>query len=254
MDNLLESVEDMVTTSGWREKTEYNNFGDDELNGWEVYIDDELMPIAPPNIKTKINNQNNTINLLNGQELNLINKPGLTNLDMNIRLPSHYEPHVVNFQPQQYYLDLFERLKLPKDEEEKYFSVVILRNNPNFELTTTYFKKMTLEDYELEEDYGEGYDIIVSLKLKQYIPPKEKIVDVKAEDDKGKATITKTVKKESDRPAAKGKEIKVEKGDTLISIAQRELGKSDRETINQIAKKNEIANPNLIKPGQKVVL
>lgn len=240
MYGLIPSLDDMVRINGYVEN-EY------ELNGWEVYINEELMPIAPPNIKTKINNQNKTINLLSGQELNLINKPGLTDLDLSLRLPSHDEPHVINFKPQQYFLDFFEKLKM----EGKYFQVVILRKHATFELTSTYFKKMTLEDYDIEEDYGEGFDIIVNLKLKQYIPPKEKVIDVKADD---KATITKTVKKDSDRPNAKGKEIIVKKGDTLIGIALRELGKADRATINDIAKRNKISNPNLIYPGQKVVL
>ena len=51
---------------------------------YQYYIDGVMLPIAPPSMKTKINNQNDTITLLNGEEINIIKSPGLTLLSMKV--------------------------------------------------------------------------------------------------------------------------------------------------------------------------
>lgn len=46
--------------------------------GYDFYIDDLLLPYIPAKINTKIKNKNKVVTLLNGEELNLLKKPGLT--------------------------------------------------------------------------------------------------------------------------------------------------------------------------------
>ena len=42
------------------------------------YLNEILLPIAPPKLELKVNNKNNTMDLINHGEVNLLNKPGLT--------------------------------------------------------------------------------------------------------------------------------------------------------------------------------
>jgi len=42
---------------------------------YEVYLDDLMLPIAPQKIQIKVNGQNKTTNLINGEEINIIKAP-----------------------------------------------------------------------------------------------------------------------------------------------------------------------------------
>lgn len=54
---------------------------------YKMYLDGVLMPITPGKVKVKINNQNKTLTLINGQEINILKKPGLTDISFDLVLP-----------------------------------------------------------------------------------------------------------------------------------------------------------------------
>ena len=39
---------------------------------YKMYLDGVLMPITPSKVKVKINNQNKTLTLINGEEINIL--------------------------------------------------------------------------------------------------------------------------------------------------------------------------------------
>ena len=214
--------------------------------GFETYIDDLLLPISPSSLKIKINSNNKTINLLNGSELNLLKDPGLTDITLDILLPSYNFSGVMNYKKQQVFLDKFEDLKKAK----KKFPFIMIRSKSMAELPDTAFSKVTLEDYEIENDVKEGNDLPVTLKLKQYILPLVKKIKT-TETQSGKLVTTTEVKKPNDRTLP----VKhtVVKGDCLWVLCHKYLGVVSRAKCEEIAKKNKISNPNLIYPGQVIV-
>lgn len=149
--------------------------------GYDFYIDDLLLPITPKKINTKIKNKNKVITLLNGEELNLLKKPGLTEFNFEFRIPSEDFPSVKNFVSPQIVLNKLEDLKLNK----KSFQFMILRSQYQENLNNSINKSVTLEEYEIIEDADNGADLIISIALKQYIPLKTKIVNVNADNFKG---------------------------------------------------------------------
>lgn len=138
---------------------------------YDFYIDGVLLPITPARIETKIGNKNKVVTLINGEELNLLKKPKLTEFDFEFRLPSDNFPSVKKFIKPIEMLDKLEKLKVNK----KPFQFIIIRTPTQPNLSNSMNMSVTLESYSIDEDFKNGSDLIVEVKLKQYIPIKTKV-------------------------------------------------------------------------------
>jgi hypothetical protein len=96
---------------------------------YEIYIDGLLFPVAPPTIDTKINGRNETIDLASGHQINMLKEAGLTDIEMDLRLPNVKYPWAQygdeGFQSAQVYLDKLEECKKMKSQEG--FDLIIIR-------------------------------------------------------------------------------------------------------------------------------
>lgn len=214
------------------------------------FINGVQFPIAPAKLDTRINNKNQTITLINEGEVNLLKKAGLTDFSFEVLLPNAKYPFAVypkRFKPATYYLEKLEKLKLKK----KPFQFIITRSKPNGDLLFDTNIKVSLEGYEIKEDAENGFDVNVSIELKQYRDYGTKKIKLKKPKKKGKKKIAVASKK---RPSTKTapKTHTVVKGDTLWAICKKYLG--DPLKYPEIAKKNNIKNPHLIYPGQVIKL
>lgn len=221
---------------------------------YNFFIDGVQLPVAPASMSMKINNKNQTIVLMNEGEVNILKKPGLTDIDFEILLPNVPYPFAVypdGFQPAAFYLDKLEELKVSQEA----FSFIVNRMRPDGSLLfDTNFKdgepkKFSLESYEIEEDAENGFDVNVKISLKQWRP----FGTVKIKEDK--TSKKKAVSIEKQRPVTGKKTPKthtVKQGDTLWAIAKKYLGDGSKYT--QLAKLNNISNPNIIKVGQVIKL
>eukprot|EP00831_Metopus_contortus_P080243 TRINITY_DN8170_c0_g1_i5.p3 TRINITY_DN8170_c0_g1~~TRINITY_DN8170_c0_g1_i5.p3 ORF type:complete len:179 (-),score=25.07 TRINITY_DN8170_c0_g1_i5:343-879(-) len=108
----------------------------------------------------------------------------------------------------------------------------------------------------IKEDAKEGIDLIVSVKLKQYKDYATKVVSIPVTN-----TMASTSNKVIFIPATESrppgnqpsnKTYTVKKGDCLWNICKQYLGNGSK--YNEIAKLNNISNPNLIYPGQVIKL
>ncbi|MHB8064468.1 MAG: LysM peptidoglycan-binding domain-containing protein, partial [Ruminiclostridium sp.] len=54
---------------------------------YTVYLNEVAMPVTPSKIEMKIKNQNKTINLIDGSEINILKAPGLTEFSFELMLP-----------------------------------------------------------------------------------------------------------------------------------------------------------------------
>ncbi|WP_096269406.1 LysM peptidoglycan-binding domain-containing protein [Paucisalibacillus globulus] len=209
---------------------------------YNFFIDGLQLPVAPSQMSTQINNSNETITLMNEGEVNILKKPGLTDIEFEVLLPNVRYPFAVypnGFKPAAHYLNKLEQLKV----NQKSFQFIVNRMMPNGKLLFDTNMTVSLEDYEIEEDAEEGFDIRVTINLKQFKSFGTKKVKVKPNTKK--ATVKKT---RSTSGKKKYRTHKVVRGDTLWAIAKRYLGSGTR--YPEIAKLNKIKNPNLIYPGQ----
>ncbi len=121
------------------------------------------LPVTPSKFSEKIKNSNKTITLINDGEVNLLKTAGLTELSFDILLPNAKYPFALypeGYQPATYYLDKLEKLKVDK----KPFQFKIIRLKPDGNLMFDTNMKVSLEEYEIKEDVGNGFDIEVSIR------------------------------------------------------------------------------------------
>lgn len=213
---------------------------------YNFFIDGLQLPVAPSQMEMQINNQNETINLMNEGEVNILKRPGLTDIEFEVLLPNVRYPFAIypeGFHPAAHYLEKLEQLKV----EQKPFQFIVNRMMPSGKLLFDTNMTVSLEEYQIKEDAENGFDIVVSIKLKQYREFGTK--ELKVKPNTKQATVQKT-RSTASKPIPKTH--KVAPGDTLWAIAKKHLGNGAR--YSELARINNIKNPNLIHPGQVIKL
>ena len=139
------------------------------MSGYDVYLSDMLLPVAPDKISTRINGKNTVYDLINEGEMNILKLAGLTTVSFTVLIPAVQYPFAVypsGFKAPSYYLDKLEELK----QKKKPFQSIVSRKNsmkgrkklPNTNM------KVSLEDFTIKEDVKEGFDFKVEITLKQF--------------------------------------------------------------------------------------
>jgi hypothetical protein len=205
------------------------------------------LPVPPAKMQLKINNKNKTLNLINDGEVNILKTSGLTEVSFEVLLPNSQYPfanYFTGFQKSDYFLSKFSQLKTTYTP----FQFIVCRMGArtlDFLFDTNL--KVALEDYEIIEDADNGLDVLTSVRLKQYKPYATKVLNVKTDaDGTKKASVDK--KREANKELAK--KYKVIAGQTLLEICKKQLG--DGSKLQEIAKLNNIVNPNSLDPGQVI--
>ena len=158
---------------------------------YSIYLDKILLPIAPSKIKIGFSSQNKTLNLINDGEINILKDPGLLDIEFDAMLPNTKYPFAVykdGFKKADKFIDEINKLKMDK----KPFQFIVTRTRPDGTPLFNTNIKVSLESYEMQEDVEEGFDVILSIKLKQYKPfgtKKIKIEKSKDEDNKQEAKV-----------------------------------------------------------------
>ena len=135
---------------------------------YKLYLDGVLFPVAPSKVTVKINNQNETVTLINEGEANILKAAGLSDVEFDLLLPNTEYPFALypeKFRNAKFYLDKLEELKLQK----KSFQYIMTRAFPNDKKLFHTNMTVSLEDYSIVDDVGEGFDTTVKIKLKQYL-------------------------------------------------------------------------------------
>lgn len=214
------------------------------MGGYTMFLNKIQMPITPGKLQLEIKGKNKTITLVNDGEINFLKAPGLTEITVSLLLPMLHSYNGRKHNPPDYYLGAFEEIMTSL----KPARFILSRTSPdNKQLYDTNFK-VSIENYTIEEDATNGPDVSVSLTLKQYkdfATKKIKIVKSKP--------ATPEKKRETDN-APKAKTYKVAKGDCLWNIAKRFYGNGALYKKIYEANKKKISNPNLIYPGQVLII
>lgn len=177
---------------------------------YEVYLNNILYPVAPSKIETKISGNNNTIHLINEGEVNQLKTNKLSEISFELMLPRIEQYPFANYEKGFHNADyyLVEIEKLMKDK--KAFQLNIVRQDQKGTTFNNTSMTVSLENYTIKEDAGEGLDVIVSLNFKQY-------------KEFGPMRMKK-----------KPKKYTTKKGDTLYLIAKKK--KEGNVKINDYAK------------------
>lgn len=197
--------------------------------GYHFFVGDLELPFAPSELKVTIGSNNQTVELINGNEINILKNPKLTEIEFDCELPRGRQYAFANtLVSSKTYTDYFEKLMLNKTPTK----LVITRPNPflrgstgiggtikDFESTVL---TVSLEGYSLEESAENAYDIKVSLKFKEYLSygtVKKKVVS-------NKVTVSNTTKS-----VTKNQTYTVKSGDCLWDISRKFYGTSTKWKI-----------------------
>ena len=213
------------------------------------YMGSVLLPIAPEKFTWKINGANKTMTLINEGEVNFLRDAKLTDFEFDALIPAvqySFAKYDGGFKSPAYFTSHFEKLKTDKEP----FQFIIVRQMPNGKVLFDTNISVSLESYTIKEQAKEGFDLTVTIKLKQYRPFGTKIVKVA----NNKASVT-TQRQTNNSPAPKtGTTYKVKKGDCLWNIAKAIYGDGSKYTKIYEANKDKITNPNLIYPDQVLTI
>lgn len=217
---------------------------------YAFYLDKILLPVNPKKLSMKIKNQNKTITLLNDYEMSVLKPAGLTEVNFDFLLPNMIYPfarYLNGFQRASYYLEHLKALK----NSQKPFPFIITRTLPNGTLLYDTNLQVSLEDYTTTEDASEGFDVTVSVKLKKYVEFKTKKIELKSGAD-GTEIKEETARETTNAPEAS--DYIVKKGDCLWNIARHFYNDASYWKKIYEANQDKIKNPNLIYPGQVLIL
>ncbi len=167
---------------------------------YQVFLGYLPLPIAPAAIETKYGNRNETIELIDGTEANILKKPGLTEISFEFLIPHTTYPFaslagqvggaitdlmgplsgLATGVATTAFLEELERWK--RDKEPFQFICVRMIGEQlsltNFASFSNFNEKMVLEDYSVIEDRDQyGFDMCVRIRIKTYNPPRTAEVD-----------------------------------------------------------------------------
>lgn len=218
---------------------------------YEVYLDDMRLPITPQKITMKTSGQNETITLINGEEVNILRPPGLMEISFDAVIPQVSYPFAVWDGSFDDAGEFVERLRELKENQESFEFIVIRKGPGDREFFDTNLD-VSLEDFKVVDDVKEGMDVTVSINLKEYrsygtkvmnftiVPAAEVPVAVEAKPERSAPTPPST--------------YTVVSGDCLWKIAKKILGDGNRWREIYNLNTTQISNPNLIQPGWVLVL
>ena len=232
--------------------------------GYDFYFkhgsDVLTFPITPGKLKLKVESKNKVVNLINGDDINILKSPSLTGVSFEARFPMKQFPYAREYKEFKFYYDIFKELK----EEKKSFRFIVARTTPNGKRTWDTNILVALEDFEIEESADEGDDVIVSFELKQY--KEYGVTLIKTSSNSQTTTSTSQKPRNDDGKASKTQYHVVQSGDCLWNISKKYYGsgslykkiyEANKSVIESTAKKygkKSSSNGNWIYPGTKLII
>lgn len=222
--------------------------------GYDVYLKNYLLPVAPEKIEIKVNSNNKTVDLINEGEINILKKAGLTDIEFECEIPQVKYPYAVyksGFKDAGYFMGIFEELKNSREP----FQFIVCRKTPNGKELLNTNIKVSMEDYKITEESQNGFDFSVKISLKQYKDYGTKTANITIAASKPKASVT-SARETGNSPAPSASQTyTVVKGDCLWNIAKKFYGSGAKYTTIYNANRGVIGgNPNLIYPGQVLTI
>lgn len=223
-------------------------------SGYDFYLDKCLLPVTPQKLKIKVNNKNETVTLIDEGEINILKKAGLTDIEFECSIPQvqySFAVYKSGFKGADYFLDYFESLKTGK----KPFQFIACRQRPDGKKFFDTNIKVSMEDYSIEENAKDGFDLTVKIKLKQYREYGTKTINISFDVGKPKGAVEPQREANTSPAPAAAQTYTVVKGDCLWNIAKKFYGNGSKYSVIYNANRSVVGgNPNLIYPGQVLTI
>ena len=211
-----------------------------------LYLCGVEMPEVPSAITIKTGNRNKTVELLNGDTINLLKSKGLQDISLTLAFPM-----LEGRRTAEYYIGLFDKFK----RKRKPTQFILTRTTPDGKPLEDTNIKVSIEDFSRNEDAAKPFEVTYSVNLKEYTDYGTQTVKVKKIQKNGKTQKVASVKKEREKNnAPKAKKYTVKSGDTLWSISAKFLGSGAKYMQIFEANRKTLSNPNIIKAGQELII
>lgn len=237
--------------------------------GYSVQVGEMELPIAPSELEMSFGSNNQTVSLINGDEINILKNPKLTEIKFEILLPRGRQyPFAKKYIEPDIFLEYFEKITVNKTPVQ----LLIVRPSRRMGETSnkginenrvfhTHDILVSLESYTQKESTENAYDIVVELKFKQYTKHGTVVKRVikTTTNNATQATVP-----EAKKTVKESTEYTVKSGDTLWSIAKDKYGdpykhsliyETNKTVIENTAKKygkKSSSNGHWIYPGTKL--
>lgn len=212
------------------------------------YFDKMLLPIPPEQMNIKVGGKNKTMSLINGQEINILKSQSLKEISFQFMIPHTKYPfatYSAGALGPNFYI---ERLKKLKKEKLKFQFIVVRMMPKGMPMFYTNIK-CSLEDFELIDDANNGFDQMVSVLLKEFVPYGTVIANIEKDANGNEKIVSKSNQRASKEIP---KTITMDDGSNLWDKIKMATG-SDLNYAD-ILSKNGITNPNAISAGTVISL
>lgn len=228
---------------------------------YSVYLNKILLPVTPGEISIHAPGKNETFELIDGSEVNILRPAGLEEITFDFLLPQRHYPFAVyprsgKFQTAEYYIKKLESLRASRVP----FQFILHRfvRRLSSEPTSNKFNKsfstnikVAIEDMSQVDSADHGLDIMMSIVLKAYPDYGTKTFkiekDVATPEEPARPVEPELVVLPNQR-----RTYTVQRGDSLWAICATQLG--DGGKCWDVARKNNIAEPNRLAIGQVIDL
>lgn len=204
------------------------------------------IPVNPEELKVENNLSIDKYNVLGLGEVAVANYKELNSYSFETEFPFNITSYVnynKDFKNSDFWLNLFETWM-----KNKTVVRFIATNGIGKDINTL----VLIESMGVTEKAGEEGDKYISLELLEYREFNKKIAIIKTENNKGTSNNSNSTSQTN--PKATTKTYVVKSGDTLWGIARTYYGNGSEYPKIFNANRNIISNPNLIYPGQKLVI
>ena len=156
---------------------------------YQVVLGNIPLPITPSKITTSYGGRNETIELIDGSQVNVIKSPSLTEISFEFMIPHQDYPFasmagqavgalsgmlpsaVGNLGTSAMRSAILHELERMMTAKKPFYLIVVRMNDQMTDVVVwNSYMKVTLEGYDVIEDADNGLDIMVSVKLKKYVP------------------------------------------------------------------------------------
>ncbi len=210
---------------------------------YEIYLDKLMLPVAPKSINIKHVSKNEEIELASGGEYNVLGISRPRDVSFTCLLPNreyNFARYNDGFAPAIYYikfLDVYMNNKKP-------IIFKVIRKRPSGSILWNSSFRVSVENFEVNENAEFGLDVEVTINLKEYRTFKTEVI----KDDK-KVVVREDIN--SPKPT-ETITYTIKNGDSLWGIAKSHYGDGNLYTKILSANSDKITNANLIYAGDTI--